>query len=51
MMKAIWGQYNRYSVHNLKSNQDLSGVLVAQPQDLPGAERPVDGATGLFSSQ
>lgn len=51
MMKAIWGEYNRYSVHNFKSNQALPGELVAQPQELPGAERGADSvsAGGLLT--
>ena len=56
MMKAIWGQYNRYSVHNFKSNQALPLVLTAQPEPLQArAERAADGASsaaaGLLSSQ
>ena len=54
MMKAIWGQYNRYSVHNFKSNQALPLVLAAQPEPLARAEQAADNASaaaGLLTSQ
>ncbi|XP_043213841.1 uncharacterized protein LOC122377638 [Amphibalanus amphitrite] len=54
MMKAIWGQYNRYSVHNFKSNQALPLVLAAQSEPLGRTEQAADtasAAAGLLSSQ
>ncbi|KAF0297886.1 hypothetical protein FJT64_004748 [Amphibalanus amphitrite] len=37
MMKSIWGEYNRYSVHNFKSSQS-SGPSAAAGQ--PGGQPP-----------
>ncbi|XP_037079825.1 uncharacterized protein LOC119100793 [Pollicipes pollicipes] len=55
MMKAIWGQYNQYSVHNIKSNQALAGADAARSQTKSGTERARGedrfSVAGLFSSQ
>uniref|UniRef100_A0A1B6LCF1 Uncharacterized protein n=1 Tax=Graphocephala atropunctata TaxID=36148 RepID=A0A1B6LCF1_9HEMI len=34
MMNSIWGQYNRYSVHNMKKNTDAKEVLLWAEQRL-----------------
>uniref|UniRef100_A0A1B6DIV1 Uncharacterized protein n=1 Tax=Clastoptera arizonana TaxID=38151 RepID=A0A1B6DIV1_9HEMI len=40
MMDSIWGQYNRYSVHNLKKNADAKQVLLWAEQQLANTTPP-----------
>ena len=45
MMKSIWGDYNRYSVHNFKSSQS-AGSAAGGGQSAGPAPRAQSG--GLF---
>ena len=48
MMKSIWGEYNRYSVHNFKSSQS-SGPSAGAGQNSASAQRAQNSqGSGLF---
>lgn len=47
LMNSIWGQYNRYSVHNLKKNADAKQVLLWAEQRLATATPPAFYVSGF----
>uniref|UniRef100_A0A1B6H4B7 Uncharacterized protein n=1 Tax=Cuerna arida TaxID=1464854 RepID=A0A1B6H4B7_9HEMI len=47
MMNSIWGQYNRYSVHNMKKNTDAKEVLLWAEQRLATATPPAYHVPGF----
>lgn len=47
LMNSIWGQYNRYSVHNLKKNTDAKQVLLWAEQRLATATPPAFYMSGF----
>ncbi|XP_054269231.1 uncharacterized protein LOC128990722 [Macrosteles quadrilineatus] len=47
MMNSIWGQYNRYSVHNMKKNTDSNEMLLWAEQRLATATPPAFHVPGF----